>query len=141
MDLMKTGCEGADGMICPRTGARYGTLWKWWWTFGFQNGRGISWVSERLLASQKRLWSMELVWWSYKYMRILRELSLSIPTDFHLNNKQYWLTGTQSRRTPIQMEIQDKSWDSVRSCWLIITVQPLWSRSVTGKFPVCTQKF
>jgi hypothetical protein len=26
MDLMKTGCEGADGMICPRTGARYGTL-------------------------------------------------------------------------------------------------------------------
>jgi hypothetical protein len=32
-----------------------------WWTFGYHKVRGISWVDENLLASQKGLCSMELV--------------------------------------------------------------------------------
>jgi hypothetical protein len=36
-------------------------LWIRWWTFGFHNMQGISWLAEELLAYQERLCSMEWV--------------------------------------------------------------------------------
>jgi hypothetical protein len=36
-------------------------LWRRWWTYGFHKMRGMSWLAEKLVASQEELCSMELV--------------------------------------------------------------------------------
>jgi hypothetical protein len=42
-----------------RTGTSGGLMWTRQWTFGFHKRRGISWVAEWLLASQKVVRTME----------------------------------------------------------------------------------
>jgi hypothetical protein len=42
-------------LIWLRIGTDGGRLWMRWWTPGFHKMRGISWLAEKLLASQEGL--------------------------------------------------------------------------------------
>jgi len=54
--------EGAwAGLICIWTWAGGGLLWMRQWTYGFHKMREISWLAKNLLASQDKLYSVELV--------------------------------------------------------------------------------
>jgi hypothetical protein len=55
------GVGAQTGLIWLRIGTGGGLLCIRWWTFGFHQMRGISWVAEDILASQEGLCSMELV--------------------------------------------------------------------------------
>jgi len=50
------------GCIWLRIGISGRLLWTRWWTFGLHTRRGISWLAERLLASQGELCSVELIY-------------------------------------------------------------------------------
>ena len=63
MDLREAGRGAWTGSIWLRIRTGGGLLWMRKWTFGFHNIRGISWVAEDLLVSEKGLCSMELVGW------------------------------------------------------------------------------
>ena len=53
--------EAWNGLIWLKTGTGGGLLWMQQWTFGFHKMGIISWLAEKLLASQEGLCSMELV--------------------------------------------------------------------------------
>jgi hypothetical protein len=60
--IFEKGAGGAwTGSNLLRVGTGGGILRMRWWTFGFHEVRGISWVAEDLLASQEGLCSVELV--------------------------------------------------------------------------------
>jgi hypothetical protein len=82
-----------------------GSLWMWWWTFGFHEMRGISWLAEDLLASQGGLCCMEFQWcvilqYLWQYL-----LLLSCVDTGHC-----WcdptLAQTLPRETPFIMQVQ-----------------------------------
>ena len=57
-----------------------------WWTFGFHEMQGISWVAEELSASQTGLSSMELVSYSADHHQQVLLLSLaSSRLSFHFS--------------------------------------------------------
>jgi hypothetical protein len=65
------------GFIWLRIGTIGGLFWTRYWTFGFYKMFGIYWVAERLVASLKRLGSMDLVnniRWRVKIMKLFINL-------------------------------------------------------------------
>jgi hypothetical protein len=61
MDLQEMRLGASTGVVWLRIGAGGGMLWMLWWTFWFHKMRGISWIAGDRLASQKGLFSMQLV--------------------------------------------------------------------------------
>jgi len=55
MDLTVEGFVYVDWTHVAQVESSDELLWTWYWTFGFHKGRGVSWQSKRLPASQKRL--------------------------------------------------------------------------------------
>ena len=82
--------EGNMDWTDPATGTGGGILWMRQWTYGFNNMRRISWLDDLLLASQKGLFSMELVTIGVyvmilPYGRTGRDSSVGIATRYGLN--------------------------------------------------------